>query len=91
MEDLKRMVTRSGFSEVFWERIQADRRKGGRLTFRACYAERGESFKAASETLEKMVQTFGQMELEYEAEYGEPKYPSYEAFRKARERMSRHR
>jgi hypothetical protein len=70
MEDIKRMVTGRGFSEVFWERIQSDRRKGGKLTFRACYA---------------------QMELEYEAEYGEPRYPSYEAFRKARERLSRRR
>lgn len=70
MEDIKRMVTGRGFSEVFWERIRADRRKGGKLTFRACYA---------------------QMELEYEAEYGEPRYPSYEAFRKARERLSRRR
>lgn len=68
MEDIKRMVTGRGFSEVFWERVQADRRAGGKLTFRACYA---------------------QMELEYEAEYGEPRYPSYEAFRKARERISR--
>lgn len=32
-------------------------------------AERGESFKAASETLEKMVQTFGQMDLEYDKAY----------------------
>lgn len=70
MDDLKRMVTRRGFSEVFWERIRTDRRNGGKLTFRACYS---------------------QMELEYEAEYGEPRYPSYEAFRKARERLSIHR
>lgn len=70
MDDLKRMVTRRGFSDVFWERIRTDRRNGGKLTFRDCYS---------------------QMELEYEAEYGEPRYPSYEAFRKARERLSRHR
>ena len=39
MDDLVRMVSARGFCEVFWERIRADRRAGGRLTFRRCYHE----------------------------------------------------
>ena len=35
--ELKRMATRKGFIEVFWERIQADRRKGGHMTRRDIY------------------------------------------------------
>lgn len=35
--DLKRMATRKGFIEVFWERVRADRKKGGRMTRREIY------------------------------------------------------
>lgn len=36
-DDLRRMATRKGFIEVFWERIREDRRLGGSLTRRRCY------------------------------------------------------
>lgn len=66
MEDIKRMVSARGFVEVFWERITADRKAGGKLTFRDCYS---------------------QMEVEFEAAYGVSRWPSYDAFRMARERI----
>ena len=66
MEDIKRMVSARGFVEVFWERIIASRKEGGKLTFRKCY---------------------NQMEAEFEASYGVSRWPSYDAFRMARERL----
>lgn len=46
MDDLIRMVSAKGFCEVFWERIRADRHRGGRLTFRRCYHEMELEFEA---------------------------------------------
>ena len=45
MDDLIRMVSARGFCEVFWERIRADRRQGGRLTFMRCYHEMEAEFE----------------------------------------------
>ena len=36
-DELRRMGTRKGFIEVFWERLVADRKKGGRMTRRGIY------------------------------------------------------
>lgn len=65
MEDEVRMVSLHGFIAVFWERVRADRSRGGNLTYQQIYSG---------------------MEADYEGRYGVTRFPSYDAFRKARER-----
>ena len=63
--DVVRMVSLSGFIEVFWERVRADRGNGGGQTYMQIYAE---------------------MESDFLHQYGITRFPSYDAFRKARDR-----
>lgn len=46
MDDLKRMATRPGFVEVFWERLQKLRRIGRFDTMRQIYSKMEEEFEA---------------------------------------------
>lgn len=45
-DDLRRMGTRKGFIEVFWERIREDRRKGGTMSRRQCYEQMEQEHEA---------------------------------------------
>ncbi len=44
--DLKRMATRRGFIEVFWERLRADRKEGGSRTRRDIYNQMEQEHEA---------------------------------------------
>ena len=60
MDEIKRMATREGFLEVFWEKVRGYRADGRIDSFRMVFEE---------------------MERRFEAEYGRPLWPSFDAFR----------
>ena len=64
--DLVKMVSVSGFIDVFWDRVRADRGDGGNQTYKEIYAD---------------------MEADFSHKYGITRFPSYDAFRKARDRQ----
>lgn len=64
--DIVRMVSLTGFIEVFWERVRADRGNGGGQTY---------------------MQIYEGMEGDFSRKYGITRFPSYDAFRKARDRQ----
>ena len=65
MDEITKMASRSGFLEVFWERLQGLRRIG---------------------KLDTPQQIYDRMEQEHEAKYGVERFPSYEAFKKYKNR-----
>lgn len=64
--DLVKMVSLSGFIDVFWDRVKANRIDGGNQTYKEIYAD---------------------MEADFSHQYGITRFPSYDAFRKARDRQ----
>ena len=64
--DLVKMVSLSGFIDVFWDRVKANRIDGGNQTYKEIYAD---------------------MEADFSHRYGITRFPSYDAFRKARDRQ----
>lgn len=64
--DLVKMVSLSGFIDVFWDRVKANRIDGGNQTYKEIYAD---------------------MEADFSHRYGVTRFPSYDAFRKARDRQ----
>lgn len=65
MDEITKMATRSGFVEVFWDRLRGLRRIG---------------------RMDTPKQIYEGMELEHEEKYGVFRFPTYDAFRKYKDR-----